>query len=452
VEEEHIRCEGTLLLSHRVNETGLYPGATRRVNSARKSNRGKRRIAILGAAVASSAVLIIALGISTVTSSESLKRATTSDAAGWVLETVDNSANSGWFTSIDVDTSNHAHIAYCNYPVPTGNPYLMYATNSAGSWAYETLNSDGSVGLYTSIALDSSDQVHISYHNSTDSDLNYATNAGGSWDNYTLDRLGSVGTHSSIAVDSDDNVHISYYDGSTMSLNYATNASGSWVIYDQLDGSFGIDRGKYTSIALDVDDNVHISYYSVIASALMYATNSGGSWEKYHLDMYGDVGLYTSIAVDTNGYAHISYYNYSAYDLKYATNLGGSWAIYTVDGGGGANSGMYSSIALDADDNVHISYHNATSGDLMYATNAGGPWAINAIATTGWVGTHTSIAVDSVGSVHISYFDSTNSALKYATNSVVIPEFGTVGLVIVVMATISILAARSRASTTRGGE
>ena len=51
----------------------------------------------------------------------------------------------------------------------------------------------GDVGMYTSIAVDSQDKVHISYYDCTNGDLKYITNATGSWVSETLDSTGDVG-------------------------------------------------------------------------------------------------------------------------------------------------------------------------------------------------------------------------------------------------------------------
>ncbi len=58
----------------------------------------------------------------------------------------------------------------------------------------------------------------------TNYDLKYATNASGAWVTSTIDSAGDVGT--SIAIDSSNNVHISYYDyydDTNADLKYATN-------------------------------------------------------------------------------------------------------------------------------------------------------------------------------------------------------------------------------------
>jgi hypothetical protein len=59
-------------------------------------------------------------------------------------------------------------------------------------WAISTIDTGG-VGLYTSIAVDSNNHVHISYYDGTNHALKYATNAPGDWAVSTIDSTGDVG-------------------------------------------------------------------------------------------------------------------------------------------------------------------------------------------------------------------------------------------------------------------
>ena len=49
------------------------------------------------------------------------------------------------------------------------------------------------------------------------------------WDISVVDSNGAVGQYSAIAIDSNDDTHISYYDDSNGDLKHATDQSGSWV-------------------------------------------------------------------------------------------------------------------------------------------------------------------------------------------------------------------------------
>jgi hypothetical protein len=160
--------------------------------------------------------------------------------------------------------------------------------------------------------------VHIGYYDDTNGDLRYATDASGTWVTETVDRWGDVGLYSSIAVDSSDRVHIGYYDDTNGDLRYATDASGSWVIR-QVDSEGVV--GWNTSTAIDSSDNVHMSYYDVTNGDLRYSTNASGSFVASNLDSKGDVGLYTSIAVNSSDKVHLGYYDLTNKNLKYAGSV-----------------------------------------------------------------------------------------------------------------------------------
>src|SRR3989304_2966327 len=369
-----------------------------------------------------------------------LKYAT--NASGpWDITIVDPTEDVGSNTSIALDSQNNVYISY--YVNTTINNETIrdfqYITNVSGSWISYTIDREGWAGMDSSIALDSKDKVHISYHEWFYNNLKYATNASGSWATYFIDSQNIVDT--SIAIDSKGNVHISYtvYIGINPYLLYATNSSGSWVItqIDSLSSGWGFN----TDIAIDSNDKVHISYSD---GSLKYTTNSSGSWVTNTVDSTGAVGINNSIILNSNNKAHISYYDETNSTLKYATNASGEWVASTIDNYG--TVGTYTSIAVDSKDKVHISYKDDTKRTysmywwptsapgraLKYATNVSGSWETSFVDTIGDVGLDTSIAIDSKDNVHISYRDNTLGDLKYATDSkpvTVPPTYSIIGKV-----------------------
>jgi len=204
----------------------------------------------------------------------------TNASGGWVIETVDQDGDAGWDTSIALDSKNSIHISYYDLI----NQDLKYASNTAGSWLTETVDTDNDSGWDTSIAVDGKDKVHITYYTQGDEEytgfLKYATNAAGAWAVETVESDHVAGKYSSLALDADASAHISYYYAPTRDLKYATNATGDWATR-KVDFSLGV--GKYSSIALDEDANVHISYYDETNSVLKYATDRDNVTPVYTL-------------------------------------------------------------------------------------------------------------------------------------------------------------------------
>ena len=142
------------------------------------------------------------------------------------------------------------------------------ARAQAGAWAVETVDSAVWVGQFTSLALDSGGNPHISYEDGSSSDLKYARWTGAAWAVETVDAPGGVGAFTSIALDSSNYPHISYYDGTNYDLKYARYDGAAWQI-ETVDSAG--DVGRYISLALDSSNRPHISYFDYTNSDLKYA-------------------------------------------------------------------------------------------------------------------------------------------------------------------------------------
>ncbi|MBT3260720.1 fibronectin type III domain-containing protein [bacterium] len=129
-------------------------------------------------------------------------------------------------TSIALDSNNKVHISYYK----GGETKISYATNTSGSWVADELTDSycGSSGKHTSIALDSSDNIYISYYkeSSTYSALKIIMNIDDTWDDATIDEDSDedgTGKYTSIAIDSTDKIHIAYYQSNGSNLKYAVS-------------------------------------------------------------------------------------------------------------------------------------------------------------------------------------------------------------------------------------
>ncbi len=258
----------------------------------------------------------------------------------WINIDVNLAGGGGEYASLAQGPAGTYHVSYLySSATTTGPSQLLYQSGTlSGFNAPETVDSragGGRIGLFSSIAAGPTGTVHISYYDkyaSVDAfgypdpvyDLKYATkNDTGIWVTETVDSLGDVGQYTSIAVDSGSNVHISYFDAANKALKYARKdgATGQWT-------KLTIDKGSvgaYTSLKLDSIGNVHISYFDDVNGDLKYATNAhgGGRWGRDVVDNAGYVGSHSSIAVEvtsdgTVGNVHISYYDAINAALKYA--------------------------------------------------------------------------------------------------------------------------------------
>jgi len=403
-----------------------------------------------------------AVGIAVVLAVGILKDITkeSSAVAVWTLTTVDSTGNVGLYTSIGLDSSANAHISY-NDATNSDLKYVQYVGGGGGTgcassdWTCTII--DSTDGRYTSIDVDSSNAAHISYyHSASGGILKYAQYVGGGtgsgcassdWTCTTIAAAGGIAASTSIALDFSDNPQISFYDSANGHLYYAkfvgggsgsgcTSSDWSCTNVDST-GAVGFNN----AIALDSSNNPQISYWDASPNFdLKHAKYVGGAsgtgcasadWTCTIVDTSD--GRRNSIALDSSNNAHISYQDGFNSDLKYATYVGGGsgtgcaspdWSCITIDSSG--NVGADTSIAIDSSNNPHISYNDSTNSDLKYAEYVGGgggsgcassDWTCSTVESTDNVGTHTSLALDTSDNPYISYYDSTNQDLKYATAS-----------------------------------
>lgn len=405
-----------------------------------------------------------------------LKYAT--DVSGsWVTSLVDEAGDVGDSSSITTDSEGVVHISYFD----DTNENLKHATNintgqNGSNWMIMTVDSSGAVGEYSSIAFDSEDRVHISYHDSSNSDLKYATSEGpqSPWSEpFTLGTDASIPkmvfdsnnnyhvvysddsnnysgikyTYSinegiwstpviiagqslspEIAIDSSDNLHVSYYDYTNGSLNYIkwSSSTSTWGNSVVLDGSSSSSAvGASNSIKVDSDGHIHITYYDSTADNLKYIEyfDGQGYWSNpIVLDNRTDVGMAPSLAIDSDDNLHVAYIiidaansncNFDSVGYMRYDNLLGSWSNpVTIDCGGSP------SLALDSNDHLHVSYVDDTNYNLMYTSDIGhsGTWNTPLTLDNSEItGFSSSLAIDSTDNLHVAYYDYGNSNLGYLT-------------------------------------
>lgn len=138
------------------------------------------------------------------------------DGSEWHFSAPDTHQSAdGWVgigASLELDKSGQPHIAY----VDVGHKRIKYASWTAKSgWQAEAVDAlNGRVDNIdrVSLKIDSKNRPHIAYWDSGLGVLRYATLAANGWKTETVDAGNNVGLYPSLAIDSHDDIYISYYD------------------------------------------------------------------------------------------------------------------------------------------------------------------------------------------------------------------------------------------------
>ncbi|MEM5773314.1 MAG: hypothetical protein QXL86_03805 [Candidatus Aenigmatarchaeota archaeon] len=267
----------------------------------------------------------------------------------WVQEVVDRRPNVGMFISMAIDSKDNLHVSYQDSTL--GRERLLYAFFD-GSWKIEEVDkaeeSGINVGMYSSISL-LEDKPIIFYHTEQGRKFGYAIKTNLGWEKKELER--GVGWLTS-----------------SDSCNKKT-----FVAYRERDERgilFGILKdGKYESKRLGVNTSSGISLKTLNCEAyIAYFDDSKsevrfGKAEDFNPVKVGEGKLSRlSLATSSQGF-HIVYHFYEK-GLRYAFSKDGlNWGVKILDPG--RRDGEYNSIAVDKKGNIHIAYLNETA--LKYA-------------------------------------------------------------------------------------
>jgi len=294
------------------------------------------------------------------------------------ISTIDSADDVGGFTSIAIGDNGYPVISYYDY---TNTALKVAACTNAGCTVTPTISTIDSVdvvGSESSIAIGDNGYPVISYYDSTNSALKVAacTNADCTLTPSitTVDSDGIVGRYSSIAIGDNGYPVISYWDNTSGHLKVAacTTADCSGTPTITTVDSDGL-VGQFTSIAIGDNGYPVISYEDTsswpnihLKVAACTTTDCTGTPTITTVDSIGGAGRYSSIAIGDNGYPVISYYDVTNSALKVAacttTDCTGTPTIMTVDSDG--TVGEYTSIAIDDNGTPIISYLDSANNDL----------------------------------------------------------------------------------------
>jgi len=300
-------------------------------------------------------------------------------SSGNALASPDTTNNVGQqHTSLELDASGNPVVSYLDASL--FDVRVLHCGNATCTAGNTTTSPDSSManstGLYNSLALDGSGNPVVSYFEVPHDGLKVlrCNNPSCSSSSATFADVGSgniVGLYTSIALDSSGFPVVSYFDqtGGDLKVVHCGNAtctSGNTITSPDTTA----EVGQYTSLMLDGSGNPVVSYYGQSGGDLKVlhcgdATCSSGNTIRSP-DTGGDVGKHSSLRLDASGNPVVSYYDASGGNLKVLhcgdpTCTTGNVAR-TPDSAG--NVGQYTSLALDGSGNPVVSYYDATNGML----------------------------------------------------------------------------------------
>jgi len=299
--------------------------------------------------------------------------------AGNSITSPDKVGSVGWWTSLALDSVGRPVVGY--HDGTNGDLKVLHCGNvncTAGN-AITSPDTAYDVGYYISLVLDSSSRPVVSYWDMTSWDLK-VLHCGDTWcfpgNSITYpDSFG--GEWTSLALDASGNPVVSYrYSWSLEILhcddpNCAAGGDSNIEIEGHLPGF-----GAYSSLQLDPSGNPDISLGNEYDGTLYFVHCSDPNCTSYtsRAPEIDPTVLYTSLALDGNGHAVIAYQKHTG------TNTGQLRVIHCINDDCSSNyknavdwqddSGAYPSLALDTSGNPVISYDRwSTSeyGDLYVA-------------------------------------------------------------------------------------
>jgi hypothetical protein len=328
----------------------------------------------------------------------------------WKIDTVDNTSdNTGWFSSMILDSTGDPHIGYLN----TGRAELCYAVKRAGGWQIERIE-DGSSGDWCSIGLDKEQNPYVLSMDENENALVLFTRNVSMWQKEYPPADGNVANSpAGLVADRNGYPHIVCVRQTSCDIRYIWKDAQGWhgESVDHSTGAWDL------SLAMDNASRPHVScagYQDPGQYHLVYAFRNTSGWHRERVDGSPDTGWAGSLVLNESGYPRISYYNRQGGDLYYAEKQVSGWVISVVDTSG--DVGNPSILSLDPDGFPHIVYGNKTGNSLKYSWKDTTGWHTEPISRIGTGGSG-AFVLDSTSIPHISYSDYSGNHLTYASRT-----------------------------------
>jgi len=297
--------------------------------------------------------------------------------------TIDRAGNVGSYVAMVIDPEGFPVLSYLDATSGDLKVARCETSDCSGTKTITTLDSEGVVGLFTSMAIGEDGLPVISYFDRDRCALKVAkcndpACSGGDETLSILDKKGCVGLFSSLAISADGTPVIAYYDSKKGRLKVAkcrdAACTGGKAIVSVVDESVSV--GSFASIAIGADDLPVISYYDHSHGDLNLAlcndaACAGGDESIVTLDEVGLVGSYAALCFTRDERPIVAYYDPPSGHAKVVecrdqacTRLKGPRMVAQNE----ESMISFLAMAVHADGTAAIAFFNETEGDLELVT------------------------------------------------------------------------------------
>jgi hypothetical protein len=323
----------------------------------------------------------------------------------WNAEVVTEQASFG--ASIALDSSGQPRIAYHDPVTET-----LRLAERVGSWSSEEIEQRGRAPLLAQSGAGELHAVFARDHGGVFA-VRYARRSGADWSAEEVDDSSWFSASVGFAVDGAGRAHVSYQEPEAQRLYYARRDGAAWRVelIDDYDPELDDRVGEGSAVAVTPAGDPIIAYAKSeegTSYKLKLARYEGGAWRFEQLDGATYVWVHVDLALDAAGQAHLCYFDVDNHRLRYARESAAGWSYETV-----ASVGIWSvhcAIAVGADGHARVVFNDSDQGTVNLARFDGSRWNVEVIDR----GRYVDLALDGSGRPHVVYHDADPDLLKYA--------------------------------------
>lgn len=311
----------------------------------------------------------------------------------WVLDTVHSDGNVGFYSAVAVNSSGTVHLAYYDE-----ERKMWLASGRLGNWAVDDPGEPG--GFYVRMRLDVTGTIHL-VHGSWPAGVRYLWREAGASQFEVEGASGDEAYDIAFDLDPEGVPIICYTNAADGDVKCARRDSPSWDVLP----SPPADVGLPSDLVIDSGGTLHL------------IADVGGYLQGDVENPWGEPELVSTaqlnaLALDESGVPHVLTGGSGDEPRLHRRNGPDDWTNVTIDST--ATVKGRGVLAVGPGGTFHVVYGDELTGSLKYAVRESADWAPETIDSETVLGGTGAIFVDAAGGVHVTYHDSGNKDLKYA--------------------------------------